>query len=102
MSSEKTEEPKAGLENDFASRLSFPEGDQKPDTDKPAAKEEEASGVGDAQADGPFNAPGGHIMPEPEYDVQVTLADMQADPDNPLFSVKSFNQLELYVTPDPR
>src|ERR1051326_5841159 len=101
MSSEKPEESQAGLEKDFSSRLSFPEKDQKDETDKPAT-EEGASGVGDAQADGPFNAPGGHIMPEPEYDVQVTLADMQADPDNPLFSVKSFNQLDLYVRPIPR
>jgi ATP-dependent RNA helicase DDX19/DBP5 len=34
-------------------------------------------------------------LDEPEYDVQVSLADLQADPNNPLFSVKEFSQLGL-------
>jgi ATP-dependent RNA helicase DDX19/DBP5 len=37
-------------------------------------------------------------LSEPEYDVEVTLADMQADPNNPLFSVKDFKDLNL---PEP-
>ena len=31
------------------------------------------------------------------HDVQVKLADQQADPNSPLFSVKSFEELGLYV-----
>lgn len=31
------------------------------------------------------------------YDVAVKLADLQADPNNPLYSVKSFDDLGLYV-----
>ncbi|KAL1740255.1 hypothetical protein HDZ31DRAFT_68115 [Schizophyllum fasciatum] len=32
---------------------------------------------------------------EPSYDVQVTLADPGLDPDSPLYSVKSFNELGI-------
>jgi ATP-dependent RNA helicase DDX19/DBP5 len=32
---------------------------------------------------------------ETEYEVEVKLADMQADPNNPLFSAKSFEELQL-------
>ena len=31
------------------------------------------------------------------YEVQVKLQDLQADPNNPLYSAKSFEQLNLYV-----
>jgi ATP-dependent RNA helicase DDX19/DBP5 len=51
--------------------------------------------LAEAQNDGAFSAPGGTIMPEPEFDVNVTLADIQADPNNPLYSIKSFNDLDL-------
>lgn len=47
------------------------------------------------QADGagePFN---GSELQEPDYNVQIKLADMQADPNNPLFSVKTFEELNL-------
>ena len=33
---------------------------------------------------------------ESKYDVQVTLADQQADPNSPLYSVKSFDDLGLH------
>ncbi|WFD30779.1 RNA helicase [Malassezia sp. CBS 17886] len=42
---------------------------------------------------------GGEAEPsltEPSYDVQVTLADQQADPNSPLYSAKSFDQLGLH------
>jgi len=32
---------------------------------------------------------------EPEYDVEVKLSSLQSDPDNPLFSVKTFEELGL-------
>lgn len=34
---------------------------------------------------------------EPEFDVDVKLNDLQQDPNNPLFSVKNFSDLNLYV-----
>jgi len=33
---------------------------------------------------------------ESSYDVTVTLADQQADPNSPLYSAKTFEQLGLY------
>jgi ATP-dependent RNA helicase DDX19/DBP5 len=37
----------------------------------------------------------GSGLEEPEYEVEVQLADLQADPNNPLFSVKEFKDLQL-------
>lgn len=48
-----------------------------------------------SQADGAAQPFGGSQLTEPQYDVQVKLADMQADPNNPLFSIKSFEELNL-------
>ena len=44
----------------------------------------------------PFN---GSQLHEPDYLVELKLADMQADPNNPLYSIKSFEELGLYSTP---
>jgi hypothetical protein len=44
----------------------------------------------------PFN---GSQLHEPDYLVELKLADMQADPNNPLYSIKSFEELGLYFTP---
>ena len=38
---------------------------------------------------------GSEGLDEPEFDVNVKLADLQADPNNPLFSAKSFEDLKL-------
>jgi ATP-dependent RNA helicase DDX19/DBP5 len=40
----------------------------------------------------PLPVPG---LDEPEYDVNVSLADLQADPNNPLYSIKEFKDLNL-------
>lgn len=32
---------------------------------------------------------------EPEFDVNVKLSDMQANPDDPLYSIKDFSDLNL-------
>ncbi|KAI9754950.1 MAG: RNA binding protein snu13 [Chaenotheca gracillima] len=45
------------------------------------------------QVDGAAEANGGSELREPEYDVHVKLSDIQADPNNPLYSVKSFEEL---------
>jgi ATP-dependent RNA helicase DDX19/DBP5 len=47
------------------------------------------------QVDGAGEPFGGSGLQEPEYNVQIKLADMQADPNNPLFSATSFEQLGL-------
>ena len=36
-------------------------------------------------------------LDEPAFDVNVKLADLQDDPNNPLYSVTSFDELNLYV-----
>jgi len=38
---------------------------------------------------------GSEGLDEPEFDVNVKLADLQADPNNPLFSAQTFEQLNL-------
>ena len=40
----------------------------------------------------PFN---GSQLHEPDYMVELKLADMQADPNNPLYSIKSLDELGL-------
>jgi len=52
-------------------------------------------GVERSQTDGAPTSMGGGGLHEPEYDVEIKLADMQADPNNPLFSVKTFEELNL-------
>lgn len=53
------------------------------------SKEDGASGPAQGSAD----------LEEPDYTVAVKLSDLQADPNNPLFSVKSFEDLGLQVLP---
>lgn len=63
--------------------------------DEPAA---EVADVAETQTDGATPATGGGGgLQEPEYDVEVKLADLQADPNNPLFSAKTFEDLNLYA-----
>ncbi|KAL4782170.1 P-loop containing nucleoside triphosphate hydrolase protein [Aspergillus varians] len=50
------------------------------------------------QIDGAVPQQGGSDLQEPDYTVDVKLSDLQADPNNPLFSVKNFEDLGL----DPR
>jgi ATP-dependent RNA helicase DDX19/DBP5 len=51
--------------------------------------------VSQAQNDGASEAFNGSGLHEPDYLVEVKLADMQADPNNPLFSATTFEQLGL-------
>ncbi len=60
------------------------------------AKAKESS-LGMAQTDGAGEELGGSNLQEPEYDVEVKLSDIQADPNNPLYSIKSFDELGLLV-----
>ena len=62
---------------------------------KPPAEASEDKEKAVPQMDGatePFN---GSQLQEPEYEVEIKLADMQADPNNPLYSAASFDQLGL-------
>ena len=69
------------------------------DANPPPAKGEDtkeaADDVSNTQTDGAGEPFGGGSLNEPAFDVQVKLADMQADPNNPLFSATSFEQLGL-------
>lgn len=65
-----------------------------PATETPP-KLEETSAPTIPQTDGSGQDFGGSELHEPDYDVQVKLTDLQADPNNPLFSAKTFEQLNL-------
>jgi ATP-dependent RNA helicase DDX19/DBP5 len=51
--------------------------------------------VAKAQVDGGIPENGPAELREPEFDVEVKLADLQADPNNPLVSAKTFEELNL-------
>lgn len=58
--------------------------------------EKEMSSLANAQTDGAADADGGTVgVIEPSYDVDVKLSDLQADPNDPLYSAKSFEELGL-------
>ncbi len=76
-----------------------------PDAEKPkatnahvakSAGKPEDSTLSKAQTDGGIPELGGATgIYEPDYDVDVKLSDVQADPNNPLYSIKTFNELGL-------
>lgn len=68
---------------------------EEPKAQTPAAPAEES--LPKAQVDGSAEAANGSPLAETEYKVEVKLADLQADPNNPLFSAKSFEELNLYA-----
>lgn len=57
--------------------------------------------VAQAQVDGSGATQNGANIVETEYNVEVKLADMQADPNNPLFSAQTFEELKLYSSLPP-
>lgn len=60
------------------------------------AEKKDESGADMGQVDGATTWQNGSAgLDEPEFDVNVKLADLQEDPNNPLFSAKSFDQLNL-------
>ncbi|EGP92400.1 unnamed protein product [Zymoseptoria tritici ST99CH_1A5] len=62
-------------------------------SDAPAA---DGKTLDDTQKDGATTwMLGSEGLDEPEFDVNVKLADLQEDPNNPLYSVKSFDELNL-------
>jgi ATP-dependent RNA helicase DDX19/DBP5 len=65
--------------------------------ENPAEAAQEGSVAG-AQLDGSGPPGNGSAFAESEFKVEVKLADRQKDPNDPLFSAKSFEELKLYVT----
>ena len=62
---------------------------------KPNAAKD-VSGMAGAQTDGASEVLGGETgVIEPSYEVEIKLADIQANPNDPLYSIKSFEQLGL-------
>lgn len=73
--------PPSAPETDLASKsASAPTGEKEPSA---------------SQLDGATEPFGGSQLQEPDFEVQVKLADLQADPNNPLYSATSFEQLNL-------
>ena len=86
-------QPKSGTS--WADEVASPAGEEPASTsnlDATAAPEPSAAA---SQVDGATEPFGGSQLQEPEYEVNVKLADMQADPNNPLYSATSFEQLGL-------
>ena len=58
--------------------------------------EKDGKGSGEGQTDGASEMLGGQVgVIEPSYEVEIKLADMQANPNDPLYSIKSFEELGL-------
>ena len=77
--------------NETPPTTSLNEATSKPTTEPTDDKDEKAI----PQTDGATEPFGGSELHEPDYEVEIKLADMQADPNNPLYSAKSFEQLGL-------
>ncbi len=61
-----------------------------------AKAEEEMSDLSKAQTDGASGPLGGSSgIYDPSYEVNVKLSDLQANPNDPLYSIKSFEELGL-------
>jgi ATP-dependent RNA helicase DDX19/DBP5 len=87
MSTDSPAPPKTGEDAPAADKLA----------DKPADNTAESS-LAAAQVDGAGpEGNGSAYIPKEDYKVEVKLSDMQADPDNPLYSAKTFEELKLYV-----
>lgn len=65
-------------------------------SDKTAGEKAADDSLDKAQNDGASTWMQGSVgLDEPEFDVNVKLADLQADPNNPLYSAKTFEELNL-------
>lgn len=84
----------------LADRMTFPsDSKDEPSTSKApdSTSTAENGGVEGAQTDGAPADLNGSSLREPEFDVEVKLSDIQADPNNPLYSAKTFEELSLSV-----
>lgn len=79
------------------SKASWADEVNSPSTNNPPPNKLESSTAEMSQLDGATEPFMGSQLQEPDYAVEIKLADLQADPNNPLFSVKSFDELGLCV-----
>jgi hypothetical protein len=79
----------------WADEVASPATEDPPTISSANGKQPESAPQGDAQVDGATEPFGGSELQEPEFEVEIKLADMQADPNNPLYSAASFEQLGL-------
>lgn len=109
MADSKTPADASGIAKSFEERLTFPdkkaedgktswaddveESVNTTETTKDASKD--ATSLDEAQKDGANTFLNGSGLDEPAFDVKVTLADLQADPNDPLYSIQSFKDLQL-------
>ncbi|KAL8806533.1 MAG: hypothetical protein Q9182_001316 [Xanthomendoza sp. 2 TL-2023] len=104
-STETTDSKSTGVSSSWADEVDSPvNADPEPsslptaparEANPPKPKEPEESSLTAAQLDGAteFQAGSGSFLDEPSYDVDIKLSDVQADPNNPLYSLKRFEDL---------
>ena len=81
---------------DWADEVATPVQEKASESKAAAENGEGESDLSMAQKDGATTWLGGSQgLDEPEFDVNVKLADLQEDPNNPLYSVSSFEDLNL-------
>lgn len=79
----------------WADEVDSPADTQNGSVDELTSKANEID-LSNSQMDGATEAQNGSPqIYEPTYDVNVKLSDVQADPNNPLYSIKSFDELGL-------
>jgi ATP-dependent RNA helicase DDX19/DBP5 len=81
--------------SDLASRITDP---KEEGAEKPAAPAAEATPAADDQVDGTVEQLGGSGLQEPEWDVEVSLSDLQANEATPFHSATKWEDLNL---PEP-
>ncbi|OJJ42852.1 hypothetical protein ASPZODRAFT_104578 [Penicilliopsis zonata CBS 506.65] len=89
MSSEQPTAAPSG--SSLADRITKPDDSKPSETAQPDSKNEQTD------TDGAPVTLNGSDLQEPEYSVEVKLSDLQADPNNPLFSIKTFEELGLHA-----
>ncbi|ETI20446.1 hypothetical protein G647_08481 [Cladophialophora carrionii CBS 160.54] len=79
----------------WADEVASPATENPPTAIDTNGKQPETAPADNGQLDGATEPFGGSTLQEPDFEVEVKLADMQADPNNPLYSATSFEQLGL-------
>jgi len=96
------------MSGSLADRITKPAGDAPPSVtpakDSSSWADEVASptvpsnvpdNVAESQSDGAAEPLGGSSLHEAEYEVEVKLSNLQGDPNNPLYSLKSFDNIGM-------
>lgn len=67
------------------------------DVESPAVEKNDAGSLDQAQVDGSVETEGGSGLQDGQYDVEVTLSELQGDSTSPLYSIQKFEDLGMYV-----